>query len=201
MTLKKFTIFLFCLSLLGCKENERKSRSHLRYLELSNKAAELVPHIGIHDSSSKAVTLLDSATAIDSNHFLGYYNKLMFFDQLKQYDRSVSTINKLIQMRPYAYDLYFTGGMIYHKASDTAKSIDCFRKSLQICNIVLDTMKSRSLDYLTLVITKASVLKILRNNEDAELVLRKLQDSTNDAEVKEQVKMLRGKTREELLGE
>ena len=46
----------------------------------------LVKFINNEDSSKKAISLLDKATAIDSNYFLGYYNKLMFLDQLNLFE-------------------------------------------------------------------------------------------------------------------
>lgn len=102
-------------------------------------------------------------------------------------------------MRPLAYDLYFIGGILYYRASDTITSNAYFKKSLRICNAVLDTMKSRSWEYYGLVINKAVVLKILGNNKESDLVFKKLQDSTIDDQIKARTKTIMSKSRIEIL--
>ena len=98
----------------------------------------LVLFIDNPDSSKKAISLLDKATLIDSNYFLGYANKLMFYSQLKQFDKLIWTNNKLIQLRPSAQDLYLRGGIFYEQISDTESAKGYFNKSLTICNAVLE---------------------------------------------------------------
>jgi hypothetical protein len=47
---------------------------------------KMVPFINNRDSAIKALALLDRATSIDTNYFLGYSNKIMFLSQLTMYN-------------------------------------------------------------------------------------------------------------------
>lgn len=123
----------------------------------------LVPFIDNADSCKKAIRLLDSATHMDSDYFLGYYNKLMFLSQLNDYDKAVSTVNKLIELRPNANDLYLTGGLLYEKKGDTARALQYFQKSLAICNSVLDTMSQTNRDYEMLSNNRKELIQMIDN--------------------------------------
>lgn len=100
---------------------------------------------------------------MDSDYFLGYYNKLMFLSQLNDYDKAVSTVNKLIELRPNANDLYLTGGLLYEKKGDTARALQYFQKSLAICNSVLDTMSQTNRDYEMLSNNRKELIQMIDN--------------------------------------
>jgi tetratricopeptide (TPR) repeat protein len=178
-TLKFITTFLL-IALYSCGQKPAKHKADPAAVELNNKAMTLVAFIDNSDSSKKAISLLDKATTIDSNYFLGYYNKLMFFNQLKQFDKAILTVNKLIQLRPSAHDLYMTGGILYEQIGDTISSKTYFEKSLTICNNVLDTMSNKNRDYEMLVSNKAINLIMLGQQEDANKILKALYDTRPD---------------------
>jgi len=140
----------------------------------------LVAYIENSDSSKKALSLLDKATTIDSTYFLGYSNKLMFYYQLKQFDKAISTNNKLIQLRPNAHDLYMAGGIFYEKVGDTGSSKRYFNKSLTICNAVLDTMNRKNRDFVMLTTNQAINLIMLNDSAKANKVLKDLYESQPD---------------------
>lgn len=159
----------------------------------------LVAFINNPDSSKKAISLLDKATTIDSNYFLGHYNKLMFYNQLKQFDKAVLTVNKLLQIRPAAHDLYLSGGILYEQLGDTVSSKSYFKKSLAISNSVLDTMSKENRDYEMLVSNKAINLIMLGDQTRANELLKKLYDSQTDEELKKWTASLMNKDKKELL--
>jgi tetratricopeptide (TPR) repeat protein len=125
-------------------------------VQLNNRAMTLVLFIDNPDSSKKAISLLDKATLIDSNYFLGYSNKLLFYYQLKQFDKLIWTNNKLIQLRPLAHELYLRGGIFYEEIGDAESAKGYFNRSLKICNAVLDTMNTKNRDFVMLTTNKAT---------------------------------------------
>lgn len=134
----------------------------------------LVPFIDNADSSQKALKLLDQATTIDSNYFLGHQNKLMFYYQHKQFEKALLTNNKLIQLRPNAHDLYLRGGILSEQLGDTVNSKNFFIKGLAICNSVLDTMNKKNRDHVMLTTNKAIGLIMLGDIQKANSILKTL---------------------------
>lgn len=199
MTTLKFIITFLAVALYSCGQKTAKYKVTPASVQLNNQAMTLVPYIDNTDSSTKAISLLDKATEIDSNYFLGYYNKLMFYNKLKQFDKAILTINKLILLRPSAHDLYLTGGLLYEKIGDTISSHEYFQKSLTICNNVLDTASNKNRDYEMLVSNKAINLIMLGDTNKANDILKKLYDSQNDEELKTMTLSLMNKSKKELL--
>ena len=197
-TLKFITTFLL-ITLYSCGQKPAKHKADPAAVELNNKAMTLVAFIDNPDSSRKAISLLDKATTIDSNYFLGHYNKLMFFSELKQFDKAVLTINKLVQLQPSAHDLYLTGGILYERIGDTVSAKAYFTKSLAICSSVLDTMNFKNSDYEMLVSNKATNLIMLGNQEKANELLKKLYDSLTDKEHKKMTLSMMNKSKKQLL--
>ena len=181
MTLYKIILLFILIGLYSCGQNDTKHKVDPTAVRLNNNAMTLVKFIDNKDSSKKAITLLDKATAIDSNYFLGYYNKLMFLDQLKQHDKSVLTVNKLIQLRPYAHDLYLTAGIIYERKGDTSSSKIYFEKSLAICNKVLDTIKISNSDYIMLISNKVVNLIMLNRNSERDMMVQEASNQLYDS--------------------
>jgi tetratricopeptide (TPR) repeat protein len=197
-TLKFITTFLL-ITLYSCGQKSAKYKVDSVAVELNNKAMTLVTFIDNADSSKKAISLLDKATTIDSNYFLGHCNKLMFFNQLKQFDKAVLTVNKLIRLRPFAHDLYLTGGILYERIGDTVSSKTYFTKSLTICSTVLDTMSVTNSDYEMLMGNKATNLIMLDNQQKANEILRKLYDKQTDEELKKNTLLMMNKSKKQLL--
>lgn len=164
----------------------------------------LVPYIDNPDSSNKAIYLLDKATEIDSSYFLGYSNKLMFYYQLKRFDKALLTNNKLIQLRPNAHDLYLRSGMLLTQLGDTATAKMYFTRGLTICNSVLDTMTTTNRDYVMLTTNQAIALIMLGNSAKAYKNLKTLYDNQPDDPSfdnveKKYIRSLMGKSKSELV--
>ena len=198
MTIKFLTAFLL-FGFYSCGQSGIKHKVDPEAVQLNNRAMMLVAFMDNPDSSRKAISLLDEATVIDSSYFLGFYNKLMFYNQLKQFDKAILTINKLIQLRPKAHDLYLSGGIYYELLGDTISSKAYFEKSLAICTDVLDTLSRKNNNYEMLAGNAAINLIMLGDQARANELLKKLNDGqTNDARRK-WIESLMNKNKVELL--
>lgn len=188
----------------SCGQKTKAYKPESKAVELNNQTIALIDYLEIPDSLRKAITLLDKATTIDSNYFLGYFNKIMFLVQLKQFDKAIATNNKLITLEPLAHDLYLQGGGLYEQVGDTVSSIKYFKKSLEICNAVLDTMNKLNRDFNLFKINQAVSLIMLNDSTTANKILNDLYESIPDEfefenVEKEYIKSLINKTKTQLL--
>jgi tetratricopeptide (TPR) repeat protein len=202
-TLKFISVFLL-IAFVSCEQNSTKHKVDPAAVQLNNQAMTLVPYIDNADSSKKAISLLDKAIEIDSNYFLGYSNKLMFYYQLKQFDKALLTNNRLIQLRPNAHDLYMRSGMLYEQLGDTASSKTYFKRSLAICNSVLDTMDKRNRNFVMLTTNQAINLIMLDDSAKANDILKTLYDNQPDDPKfdnveKKYIQSLMGKSKSDLI--
>ena len=193
--LTAFLLFGFC----SCGQEVEKQKVDPAAVQLNNQAMALVAFINDPDSSKKAIFLLDQATAIDSNYFLGYYHKLMFYNAHEQFEKAFSIVNRLIRLRPGAHDLYQMGGILKEKMGDTIASRPYFENSLAICNKVLDTMKTTNQDYVMLVCNKAINLIFLGNQAGGNQLLKRLFDTQTEELYKEWIVSLMNKNKKQLL--
>ncbi len=154
MTKNEVLLIVTLFSLSACDQKSNKAKIDPAAVKLNYLAMDLYVYQN-NDSTSKAIKFLDSATGIDSNYFLGYYDKLMFLNQLKHYDEAIIAINNIIRLRPNANDFYLMGGIFCEKIGDTISSHNYFQNSLAICTEVLDTMNVKNRAYDMLVINKA----------------------------------------------
>ena len=199
MTTLKFTTAFLLIALYSCGQNTAKRKVDPSVTILSNKIIPLVSHLNNPDSCKQALLYLDSATKIDSDCFLCYYNKLMFLYSLKQFDRAVETMNDCIRIKPWAYDLYLTGGILNEKIGDTISSKKYFQKSLTIINSVLDTMKARNLDYEVLISSKAIDLIMLNDNKSGNELLTLIANRQQESELKDMALSYMNKSKKELV--
>ncbi|MDB5224341.1 MAG: hypothetical protein JWN83_3008 [Chitinophagaceae bacterium] len=180
MTTLKFITFLLFIGLCSCGQQPAKYKANPEAVRLNNQIIPLIRFTDNPDSCRKALLLLDSATAIDSNNFLAYDNKLMFLYGLKQYDKAILTVNELLRLRPNAHDLFMMKGNLYEIIGDTISSKSNFQKALTICNSVLDTMSTTNRDYVMLTTNKAINLIMLGDLIQANKILKNLYDTQPD---------------------
>jgi len=203
-TFERLIVFLL-LGLSSCGQRSSDNEIHPTPVELNEQAMKLVPFIENPDSSKKAINLLDRATTIDSTYFLGYVNKLMFYYQLRLFDKALLANNRLIQLRPFAHDLYLRSGFLYTHLGDTSMAKAYFTKGLTICNSVLDTMTRTNRDYVLLMTNRAIALIMLDDSAKANKNLKtlydiQLGDPNFDNIDKEYILSLMNKSRKELIG-
>ena len=180
MTTLKFIAPFLLITLYACGQQPAMHKVDSAAVQFNNQAMALVPFIDNADSSKKAISLLDKATEIDSGYFLGYSNKLMFYYQLEQFEKALLTNNKLIQLRPNAYDLYLKSGMLYSQLGDTTNAKTYFTKGLTICNSVLDTMKKTNRDFVAVTTNQAIAVLMLGDRPKANQILKVLYNNPPD---------------------
>lgn len=183
MTTIRFIFLFLLIALYSCGQKSVKHKINPEAVRLNNKIISLVPFTDNPDSCRKALLFLDSATTIDRNDFLAYYNKLMFLYGLKQYNKAIETVDEMLKLRPNAHDLYITKGSFYERIGDTVSSKKCFQKSLEICDKVLDTMTKTNRDYVMFVIDKATNMVMLGDSVKANNILQTLYDNQPDDSV------------------
>jgi tetratricopeptide (TPR) repeat protein len=195
----RLTIILLLSGLFACGQNPPKHKADPAAVEFNKKALGLMAFVDNLDSSRKAVSLLDSATLIDSNFFAGYYNKLMFLNSLRQFDKAILAANNAIRIRPFAHDLYLTRGIFYDQLGDTISSTNDFQRSLAICNTVLDTMDSKNTAFDYLLMNKATNLIMLGDQKEGNRFLKQLYDKETDEGFKKFYGSLMNKPKKEFL--
>lgn len=159
----------------------------------------MVKFLNNRDSAQKGISLLDRATSLDSNYFLGYYNKLIFYNQLREYDNAILTVDKLIRLKPNAHDLYLTGGLLREKTGDSTGAKAFFEKSLSLCNRVLDTMNQNNPDYEMFIGNKAMNLIMLNERSRGDQVLKHAYDRQADEETKNHILKIMKSSKKELI--
>jgi tetratricopeptide (TPR) repeat protein len=205
MTTLKFAFPFLFIALYSCGQKPNIHKINAESVRLNNKIIPLISFTNNPDSCKKALLFLDSATAIDNDDFIAYYNKLMFLYGLKQYDKAINTANELIRLRPNAHDLFMLKGNLLNKIGDTTSANLNFEKSLGICNSALDTMQETNRDYIMLVTDKAVNLIMLGDSAKANKILKILYDKQpDDPEFenvdKKYILSLMNKSRSQLIG-
>jgi tetratricopeptide (TPR) repeat protein len=197
MTLK-FTLILLLVGLFSCGQTGSNHTINPYAKKLNDSAVRMT--FQMNDSSyQKAILLLDQATAIDSNYFVAYYNKLIFQSQLKQYDKALVTSNNLIRIRPMAPDLHLTCGELYEKISDTVSAKYNFQTALSLYDSILDTMSVGNRHYDMLFMNKAIDLIMLGEQIQGHELLKQLYDRQTDEDFKDVILSFMNKNRKELL--
>lgn len=195
----KRLFFCILITYSSCGPKTKKHKINPVAVGFNNKAVDLVRFIDYPDSCFKAISLLDSATKIDNNYFLAYWNKLMFFHKLKQIDNSILTVKNLIRIKPYAHDVYIIAGVLHERTGDTISSSEYFQKSLKICNNVLDTMSVTNKDYEMILMNKAINLTMIGEQIKGNKTFEKLYEVQTDNNLKEIIKSMMNKNKKEML--
>jgi tetratricopeptide (TPR) repeat protein len=197
MTLK-FTIIFLLFGLFSCGQTISKHTVNPYARKLNDSALRMT--LQTNDSCyQKAIFLFDQATAVDSNYFLAYWNKLVFQCQLKQYKKAVITSENLIRIRPIAPDLYFTRGGLYERINDTLSAKIDFQKALSLYDNILDTMSVGNRDYDMLFMNKAVDLIMLGEQIKGNELLKQLYDRQTDEGYKDLTLSFMNKNRKEVL--
>jgi tetratricopeptide (TPR) repeat protein len=177
------TATMYLVVNFSCRQSS-KTKINPEAVKLCTEATRLSIFAKYPDSSKKALILLDKATEIDSNYYLGYFNKFLFLSNLKQFEKSVLAATNLIRLEPNAHDIYIIRGIFYEKIGDSISSTKDFTKSLNICNKVLDTMKTNNQDYELIMMNRGVNLILLNKNDEADIFLKRINDLQKEGELK-----------------
>lgn len=186
-TIKAIRSFLFLILFVGCKTQSAKYPLPPLSEKLNFKAMELVRYVDNEDSCKKALSLLDSATNMDKDNFLAYYNKIAFLCSLREFGKAITAIDNAIRLKPEAHDLYLISGILHRKTNDTILAQQLFLNSLSICNKALDTMNSANSDYMMLEANRILLHVMLNDRKKANYFLKKLDDTKINSTASQQL--------------
>jgi len=147
-------LILFIVPFLSCAQKKEKYKVNPVAVQLNYQAMDLMMKNKNVDSLRKGLALLEKATELDSNYFLGHFNKTFFYNRFKEFDKSLTTIKKLIQLSPLAPDLYTAAGLYFEKLGPTDSAKKYFTTSSSMCDKVLDTMSEKNKSYLLFASSK-----------------------------------------------
>jgi tetratricopeptide (TPR) repeat protein len=177
----KITWVLLLISLGSCTQNAAEHKVDPAAKVFNERAMTLYSSIDNIDSAKKAIALLDSATTIDSDYYLAYYNKLVFLGNIKQFDKALLAVNNLIRIRPSAHDFYLTRGFLYYRLANMKASKLDFQQALTICSKVLDTMSLKSKNYDYICLDKAISLVMLGQQSEGQVILKQIYNRQTDS--------------------
>ncbi|MEO6852134.1 MAG: hypothetical protein ABI166_15940 [Mucilaginibacter sp.] len=136
---------------------------------------------GSMDSVKKVqIALLNRATKIDSNYFLGYWNKFPIQYALKQYANALATGKEMLRLKPKDTIVQFLVGKIYDQMGDTVIAKVYYKGYLIYCERKLDTMSRSSKQRSLVEFEKALVLILLNQPQKGHDILNKLYKQADD---------------------
>jgi tetratricopeptide (TPR) repeat protein len=195
----KIYLIIISFVFLACGTKTDPKKINPIAVKLNDSAMGVFNYVDNIDSANKAIKLLDSATELDSNYFLAYYNKLIILNQQKDYDKAIETIKNLVRISPNANDTYFNGGIIYELMGDTISSRRYFQKSLEICNKILDTMSAPNKNYALLAVSKSANLIMLGQQINGNLFLKQVYEKQADSSLKQWMYPFLNKTKQGMI--
>jgi len=198
------TFFIVFYLLSSCGQ-EKSNKEHVPNPEAEKlfKQARALTSLSFHDFVDsidyvKAVGLLDSAIAIDSNYFSSYILMLQCQSALKQYDRALQTAHKMERIKPQGHAFYSEVATVYELMGDTVTSKEYFRKAFVYTSGILDTMSRSNFLYPWIVINKGTFLVMSGQQEKGNKILKQLYTAETDTSMKTAIAMFIGKTRQEI---
>lgn len=196
--MSKFLVAFLLIAPCSCRSQIKKHKVDSAATALNDSAMALIVH-NTADSYRKAVILLDSATTIDSNFFLGYWNKVSCLTELKEFKKAIVSVKSMIRIRPKAPDLYESCGSLYDLTGDSNSADGYFKKFLTLYDAVLDTMSIKNRDYDMLYFNKAIALIMAGDQAKGNMLLKVLYDRETDSDYKEMIGSTMNKSRRELI--
>jgi tetratricopeptide (TPR) repeat protein len=135
---------------------------------------QLKAHIGKDSFAKIQLSLLNRATKIDSNYFLGYWTKFGIQYASKQYANALVTGKEMVRLRPKDAIVKYLVGKIYDKTGDTIHARLYYEDYLNYCNRILDTMSKSNKQLKSIELQKALVLILLNRPQQGHEILNKL---------------------------
>ena len=196
------TAFLSITALSACGQRAEKTSKHKvdsKAHQLNDSAISLTMKSQDSLTYVKAISLLNQATAIDSDYYFAYWNKLAFQSQLEQYDKALLTTKQLLRLKPNAPDYYLSIGMLYEKTGDTTSANKYFHTGLSLYNNLLDTMSTKNKSYNILLMNKSLNLILVGQEKKGNEILKQLYDRQIDETFKEFYSSFMNKSRKEII--
>lgn len=190
--------FLFLFGFVACAQQTKKYIPNKTAMQLNDSAMQLSMHSTQDSSYQKAILLLDKATAIDTNYFIAYFNKLSYQCRLKQYDKAIQTAKHINLIRPNFVDQYVTVGVLYEKTGDTITAKKYYNIALNQFDKILDTMSIKNKNYNMLLMGKGIDLILAGQQFRGNEILKQLYNNPADDLFKDLVSPYINKSRVEV---
>lgn len=134
LIMKQTAILFAIVVLFSCNTNQEvpKYKPKPEAIEL-NKQGMLLFFNNRNDSVliDSALILLDKATKIDSNYYLGFQNKLPLLFHQKKFKELLLTTKKLQKLNPHNAEHIMQEGLVYKTIGDKSKAIKLFQVANQ----------------------------------------------------------------------
>jgi tetratricopeptide (TPR) repeat protein len=198
--MRKYFFLLPLLALIfSCSDPDTPKRKINPVARGLNDTACMLYQSGKMDNIWIAVGLLDSATKIDPDYFTAYWNKMLFLNKLKQYDRSLTAAKELSRLKPNDPIFYVTIGTLCEKTGDSLSAVTSFQKGLKLFNAELDTINPKSKGYEFMMMNKGIDLIMLDSEKEGNAILRQLYETSTDSVRKKTIGLYMNKSKKVLL--
>lgn len=148
---------------------------------------------------SEAISLLNQATQIDSDYYLGFANKLYFQLEEKQFDSALKTAKNLSRIKPGAPDYYVIIGVLNDLTGDSVSANKFYSEASTRYNAILDTMSSSNKEFDILSMNKAINLVLIGQQQRGNEILIKLYKKQNDSNYKELIASFMNKSKKKIM--
>ncbi|MDR1679191.1 MAG: hypothetical protein LBR81_05365 [Prevotellaceae bacterium] len=174
MKLIPYILFLFFIACNGTNTQNKAQQL--------NDSAVSMSLLGDTAKVTAAIELLNKATAMQSDYYVAYWNKLIFQRQLGLMDDAFSTLKIMEQLNPENPDLKTMLGSVYEKyKKDTIQAVNKYKEADLLYKSILDTLSSESISYQNMLINYAINTKLLGQENNAKTILTSIiQDSNNE---------------------
>jgi len=147
----------------------------------------------------KAISLLDSATQIDSNYFEAYNNKLSFQFNLDRFIDALATAKNLIRISPGNPSSYFLTGILLDKTGDSTNAQKYYTEVVKRIDSFLYNTNRADKKYDDALMTKGITFILLGQPEKGNEILKQVSEKQKDEVQKEIYGHYKNKSRKEIL--
>jgi|GEM_PF-3090690 len=217
--MKKTFALIFISFILTCKLSNSQKAIRQQALKLNDSAVNLnfifpkangrpIPvkfntgNITEYDMNTlliKKIALLNQAIKLDSTLFIAYWNKFVFLNGLKQYEKSVLTGKKMIVLRPNDANVQYLVGEEYENMGDSMSAKHYYTMSLKTNDQLLTAVNAASKTYKSIQLTRAIDFILLRQPEKRNKIIRELYRTAIDSNYNVTYRLLLNITRDELI--
>jgi len=92
----------------------------------------------------QAISIINSAIRLDSNHYESYCKKVFFETALGDFNGASKTLTHLIKLKPDSADLYLQRGLFKELNYDSLTSKPDFAKAVLLYKLTLDSMDNKN---------------------------------------------------------
>jgi tetratricopeptide (TPR) repeat protein len=191
-------VFVIFFGIVSCKSKQRTQIVDPTSKELYDSAMHLSTK-GDNLSRTSALDLLNKTTAIDSNYYQAYFDKLPLLLGFKNYSKAIETIDNMIRLKPTNPDLNITRGILCEHIGDSITSKKYFQKGLKLYNAILDTIPKNTDSYSYTLLSKGVCLILLGEDNLGHKILNELYNSKIDNRLRTSIELVNNKSRKEIL--